>query len=42
VTPEDITRFVGNHMQIDVSDDMVKQYQRSRFKEGAAPKSINQ
>jgi integrase len=37
-----ITRFVGNHMQIDVSDDTVKQYQSLRLKEGAAPKSINE
>jgi integrase len=37
-----ITRFFGNHMQVDVSDDTVKQYQSLRLKEGAAPKSINE
>jgi integrase len=37
-----VTRLLGGQMQVDVSDAAVKQYQISRLKEGASPKSINE
>jgi integrase len=37
-----VTRLLGTKMLVDLSDGMVKQYQASRLKEEAAPKSINE
>jgi integrase len=37
-----LTRHLGARMQIDISDATVREYQASRLKEGAAPKSINE
>jgi integrase len=37
-----LCRFLGSEMQADISDETVKQYQSSRLKEGAAPKTINE
>src|SRR5262249_7169052 len=37
-----VVRLLGNQMQVDVSDETVAQYQSTRLKEGASPKSINE
>jgi integrase len=37
-----VTRLLGGQMQVDISDGAVKEYQVTRLKEGASPKSINE
>jgi integrase len=37
-----VTRLLGQRMVVDISDDIAKQYQMVRLKEGAAPKTINE
>jgi integrase len=37
-----VTRHLGASMAVDITDDVVKEYQTTRLKEGAAPKSINE
>ena len=37
-----ITRLLGEKLVVDISDRAVKNYQSTRLKEGAAPKTINE
>jgi integrase len=37
-----LNRHLGKYMQVDISDEVVRQFQTIRLKEGASPKSINE